>query len=641
MRSARLQALQSVIRNSIFRRFTTIAFVGLFAAGCSLAEDVTPPPGAALIVPTAAVEAVPVAAPASRPSAVAGAVVFAENCTRCHGPAGAGDGEFAAQIDTPMPDLTDGRLADERTPAQWFEIVTNGRIETLMPPWAEALSAAERWDVVAFLYTLAAPDTTMQAAADIYQLECAVCHGPTGRGEGVQASQLAEVVPDFADGAFGLERTNADFATAIRAGVGAAMPAFSDRLTETETEALADYVRALWFAPGAEAVVANGGAEAAPEAQAPAVGAGRISGKLVNRTSDTAVTAPTEVTLHIFDGFNITDTITTMSATDGSFVFNGLELVAGQTIVTTATYNSVLYNSDLLTVEDGATDLELTLSVYEATTDPGVVTVDQLHFIVQDAANSLQITEVIVFSNTSQQTLIPAAEGGVALEFALPVEAENLQFDQSFSGVVERTSTGVGLTQPVIPAAEPRQFIFSYLLAYDGSLEFDQPVTHPIGETNVVVPEGNLQLEGDNFTALGARELGDGLRFVAYRGPALAPGQRVRFALRGYSESAGLAARIPVRESGNLLVGAIGLGAVLAGVGWWWMRGRRNTSEPWRGGRPAPARAVARRDELLRSIATLDQTFEQDSLPSAEYQKQRAALKRELIAVIEEYDLEI
>ncbi|HEX9012582.1 MAG TPA: c-type cytochrome, partial [Anaerolineaceae bacterium] len=64
----------------------------IFLAGCSLAEDVTPPPG--YQEPTAAPQAVSAAVtlPQIAPDPANGASIFAEKCAPCHGSAGMGDG---------------------------------------------------------------------------------------------------------------------------------------------------------------------------------------------------------------------------------------------------------------------------------------------------------------------------------------------------------------------------------------------------------------------------------------------------------------------------------------------------------------------------------------------------------------------
>ena len=113
----------------------------------------------------------PISLPQTAPDLALGAQVYAANCTRCHGASGKGDGEFvqSGQV-TGVPDFTDPQTAQDATPADWYEIVTNGRLDKLMPPWADKLSDDERWSVANYVYSLGgqiAPASTELAIAQV------------------------------------------------------------------------------------------------------------------------------------------------------------------------------------------------------------------------------------------------------------------------------------------------------------------------------------------------------------------------------------------------------------------------------------------------------------------------------------------
>ncbi len=154
-----------------------LVLLALIAAGCSgLAGEpsivATMPPA------TAAANTVQtVSVPSTAPDLALGASVYAANCTRCHGAEGKGDGEFvtSGQI-TGVPDFTDPQTSAGATPADWYEIVTNGRMAQLMPPWADKLSDDERWSVANYVYSLSNPDANPpeQAAAAVAQAETPV-----------------------------------------------------------------------------------------------------------------------------------------------------------------------------------------------------------------------------------------------------------------------------------------------------------------------------------------------------------------------------------------------------------------------------------------------------------------------------------
>jgi len=81
----------------------------------------------------------------------AGKKLFAIYCATCHGAAGRGDGPVAGGALQPT-DLT-SRIAQQRSDGYLYATIRNGGVG--MPQYHEALSPRERWQVVAFVRSLA------------------------------------------------------------------------------------------------------------------------------------------------------------------------------------------------------------------------------------------------------------------------------------------------------------------------------------------------------------------------------------------------------------------------------------------------------------------------------------------------------
>lgn len=90
-----------------------------------------------------------------------GETIFRLRCASCHGIGGRGDGELvtSGQLQA-VPDLTDLSRRADQTLDDYFEVITYGRIEKLMPPWEGALSEDERWAVARYAYALAGETTS-------------------------------------------------------------------------------------------------------------------------------------------------------------------------------------------------------------------------------------------------------------------------------------------------------------------------------------------------------------------------------------------------------------------------------------------------------------------------------------------------
>jgi mono/diheme cytochrome c family protein len=89
-----------------------------------------------------------------------------------------------------------------------------------------------------------APDRKDKAAgksAALYQRHCQRCHGTDGKGE--SAGMEKNAPPDFTDRDWHRERSDVHLSKIIWKGKGTVMPAFRDKLTERETDALIEFIR--------------------------------------------------------------------------------------------------------------------------------------------------------------------------------------------------------------------------------------------------------------------------------------------------------------------------------------------------------------------------------------------------------------
>jgi mono/diheme cytochrome c family protein len=86
----------------------------------------------------------------------AGESIFSQNCVRCHGEHGKGDGDIAASLKPRPQDLTgnDGRLKDDYLFWRISEGGLAAPFASAMPAWKGILDEEQIWQVVSFLRTL-------------------------------------------------------------------------------------------------------------------------------------------------------------------------------------------------------------------------------------------------------------------------------------------------------------------------------------------------------------------------------------------------------------------------------------------------------------------------------------------------------
>ncbi|HUM11251.1 MAG TPA: cytochrome c [Myxococcaceae bacterium] len=77
--------------------------------------------------------------------------LYRENCVLCHGENADGRGARSMGLDRKPANFTDPVWSRPESAARAFEAIARGVPGSAMPPWANALSADDRWALVAFL----------------------------------------------------------------------------------------------------------------------------------------------------------------------------------------------------------------------------------------------------------------------------------------------------------------------------------------------------------------------------------------------------------------------------------------------------------------------------------------------------------
>jgi mono/diheme cytochrome c family protein len=168
--------------------------------------------------------------------------LFAANCVSCHGADGLGTGIAPALNDAD----TRAKAVDELT-----RTLTYGNTGTLMVGWSNTLTVEEisglvtlitRWEEIPE-GTIPAPNvpipTTEQSIAlgsQLFSANCARCHGPEGQG--------APRAPSLNVKSFLTGTNDQAMLQIITSGVpGTAMPAWGDRMTDAEIQAIVGFIR--------------------------------------------------------------------------------------------------------------------------------------------------------------------------------------------------------------------------------------------------------------------------------------------------------------------------------------------------------------------------------------------------------------
>ncbi len=611
----------------------------LSACSFSLAEDITPPPGAEVQVeaPTQPPLRGPLY-PLVPPDPSAGNLIYAEKCAPCHGNTGLGDGSMAGQLPVPAPALGTDQVARGSSPAEWYTIVTQGNLEQRMPPF-NSLTDRQRWDVVAYLYWLSITTEKIGEGQSLYQVHCASCHGDQGGGDGSEAAGLSVQPVKFTDQEFMADISNEQLFQAISAGKTPDMPAYEDELSAEDRWALAAYLRSLTFSPQVKvsdipetstpSAAATSEAAEIPEVAESVSGFGRIDGQVIS-VSGGEIPADLSVTLHGFDQMQQTFSAQAQVEPDGIFAFDEVAMPEGRAFLASMDYEGVAYSSDIAVVDPEITNLVLIIPYYETTTDTSLLSVDRLHLLFEYVEpETLRVVEMYIISNPGDRTIMAEEDGQPVITFKLPDGATNLQFQDGAVGerYVELPN-GFGDLAVVRPGAGQHQVIYSYDLPYKNKLDFDHPIDMPVNALVILLPEDGIKIKGEQLSDMGTRDV-QGFPYRMYSSDLIQAGSNLELDITGQPKTGGTASELG--SSTSLVIGlfAFGIALILAG-GWLYSRTRNGkTEEDQLEAAEGSTTAESEQDVdmLLDAILALDDQYKAGELPEEAYIKCRAELK--------------
>lgn len=554
-------------------------------------------------------------APLNPPDAANGAVIFAEKCAACHGPTGAGDGLRAEQIRAQgqqVANLIDPVRIRTAEPSDWHDLITNGRLQNLMPGFSGSLNAQERWDVQAYVWALGTSTQTLQAGQTLFQAKCASCHGPSG------AQVLGDAQLALSSGRFLADRSLLDIANGMTQG-----DAHTDiALSEDERFQIADFVRTLAYTH-VDPVEAK---------KARTVGDGTIVLRAVNGTQGGAVIGGLPVVLRAYD--SASEVLSRTAELDAAGIVTFTELPRREDFF----YQAELDYADGRFYASPAQFVTATqvisgvLPAFDTTTDPRDISIGEMHFFVQDVGeDTVTIVEYYLFDNAGDKAFIgePAGDGRRhTLRLSAPKDAQNLRFDGL--GLGQRffqEGDVIFDTDVTVPGARSQQVAMIYELPYNGQFNFERTMFYPVRQWDVLTPEitgPGTPFAVSGLTDRGLQQTGAGNLFLHVGEPVAQPGGTLRFGLSGQP----LGAAPPGADPLAIGLGLIALGLTIGAAYFLATRVRAMRTE-------AAASLPAQREALLREIAALDDAFAAGRIKEAKYLRQRDALMAELKAVWE------
>ncbi len=365
-------------------------------------------------------------------------------------------------------------------------------------------------------------------------------------------------------------------------------------------------------------------------ALAQGVGGVAVTGQVTNGTPDGTIPVGDPVTLQFYSQGEWTAIYTTTLSADGSFRFADFGSDAGGDFITHILYQGVDYYSSP-TKLTGEADVVADIAIYEPTTDPSGVVIDQMHYFIAPSGDTVRIAEYYLVGNTGDRTYIGTenADGTrTTLAFTPPAGASDLYFDgpgleERFVGDIARFAD----TRPIPPGKTAVDVDFSYQLPFTDGMRVERVVDAPITLVALIVSSERIGLAGPGLNPQGMMNTQMGTAASYSAGP-LAAGEPLAFTFvpqtmtvtKTGSDTTSTRTANPTRDA---LLGVAAL-ALAAFVGY---RLMKPASVP-----PPPEAARP----FLEAIAALDARFAAGELSEEAYRQGREMLKQQLLALLQQ-----
>ena len=373
---------------------------------------------------------------------------------------------------------------------------------------------------------------------------------------------------------------------------------------------------------------------------------GIITGTVLNGTTENPAPEGTQVTLHAYNSsYTATETFTALLDANGRFQFTLTNKPDDWVYMVSADYQDLSFSSTIASLS-GAEPLDLSLTVYDATTDPANVVVDQLSITLTTLGESVQVSELYSFANEGTAVFIGSSDQP-GIQINLPAAAQMPTFEHGMgpnSGffpaneLVQQNGRWQDNT-PLRPGPNSLTLRVTYNLPAN-ALDLSRTLPYPTRNVLLAVPDG-LTFAADGWHQQATQSAGERGATSRYTQSELAAGSTLQFTFSADEAGSTSSSSLKNPPLGDwvlsvailLLMTTVALRLLRPGVS--------QTAVPQLA---TPAGAVpsstdnqdkVERFQLLFALADLDTAYKNGQLSEAEYNNRRQEIKSRLRTIWE------
>ncbi|GJM15297.1 MAG: hypothetical protein DHS20C13_06240 [Thermodesulfobacteriota bacterium] len=347
---------------------------------------------------------------------------------------------------------------------------------------------------------------------------------------------------------------------------------------------------------------------------------GSISGQVLNKTSEGPAPG-VELTLTSYMGDRPTDEKTIKSDDQGNFSFDNLNWDRSYQIA--INFKGAQYATDKMVFFPNEETKILNLPIFEPTVEEDDISVVESHMIVQAGDGVLSVADLTLFDNSGDKIYVGGKELNdgrkESLRFNTPKGAQSLNFIHGINpDDIVQTAYGFADTTSIMPGQ--KRVVYTYDLPLSsGSTKFDKTIDYPTSSFLLLISDLERTAEVKGLTGGESVQI-QGESFLKWTATDLEPGQQIKVELK-----------TPIAKIEYIKWGAILLLLLIVIVGVVYSLVSNNktiANNQFEEDRVEDLKE--KRIELLKEIASLDDSFEAGQIDEQKYRNIREMKKEEV-----------
>lgn len=356
-----------------------------------------------------------------------------------------------------------------------------------------------------------------------------------------------------------------------------------------------------------------------------------ITGDVINGTTGKKIKADWVVLVKSGQGLTTVKQLDNVS----DYNFTGIEPNPNAPYLVRASFQGIVYTTNVMVTS--AVTLNENVKVYESSTKWANISIRVPHLIAVREGNVLQIEETFEISNNGTATYNQKDQKIPTFRFNAPKDAQIINVSTSVNRSMPITQNyfafeeGYGVNLPLRPGVT--QIQVAYALDYtNGNAEMSHQWYYDVTECNAFLSPVDLQVTTDGFTKIDDKQM-EGNGFIIYSAKSIKAGTALKMQISGGSvvdrhQDSKIEAKENALQTAVWVILPMALAVLLFGL--YWGISKKAVQPAYHEKKGSNRDLKRQKEQLIQTLAKLDDDFERSGKDKKNYEKKRIELKSQL-----------